>query len=51
MTELVTYSSSNHIATITIDRTERMNALNEEVILGLQAAWQKLEAGDDRVAA
>ena len=50
MTELVTYSSSNHIATITINRAERMNALNEEVILGLQAAWQKLEAGDDRVA-
>ena len=50
MTELVTYSSSNHIATITINRAERMNALNEEVILGLQAAWQQLEAGDDRVA-
>jgi enoyl-CoA hydratase/carnithine racemase len=50
MTELITYSSSNHIATITINRAERMNALNEEVILGLQAAWQQLEAGDDRVA-
>jgi enoyl-CoA hydratase/carnithine racemase len=50
MTELVTYSSNNHIATITINRAERMNALNEEVILGLQAAWQQLEAGDDRVA-
>ena len=50
MTELVTYSSSNHIATITINRAERMTALNEEVILGLQAAWQQLEAGDDRVA-
>ena len=50
MTELVTYSSNNHIATITINRAERMNALNEEVILGLQAAWQRLESGDDRVA-
>ena len=50
MTELVTYSSSNHVATITINRAERMNALNEEVILGLQAAWLKLEASDDRVA-
>ena len=50
MTELVTYSSSNHIATITINRAERMNALNEEAMLGLQAAWQQLEAGDDRVA-
>ena len=50
MTELVTYKSNNHVATITINRAERMNALNEEVILGLQAAWELLEAGDDRVA-
>jgi enoyl-CoA hydratase/carnithine racemase len=27
-----------------------MNALNEEVILGLQAAWRRLENSDDRVA-
>ena len=50
MTELVTYTSNNHVATITINRAERMNALNEEVILGLQAAWQRLETSDDRVA-
>ena len=50
MTELVTYTSNNNVATITINRAERMNALNEEVILGLQAAWQRLEASDDRVA-
>ena len=50
MTELVTYTSNNRVATITINRAERMNALNEEVILGLQAAWQRLEASDDRVA-
>ena len=31
-----------------INRAERMNALNEEVILGLQAAWQRLETSDDR---
>lgn len=50
MTELVTYTSKDHIATITINRADRMNALNEEVILGLQAAWQRLESSDDRVA-
>ena len=50
MAKLVTYTSKNHVATITINRAERMNALNEEVILGLQAAWQRLETSDDRVA-
>jgi enoyl-CoA hydratase/carnithine racemase len=50
MTELVTYTSQDHVATVTINRPDRMNALNEEVILALQAAWQRLERGDDRVA-
>ena len=50
MTELVTYSSHDRVATITINRSDRMNALNEEVILGLQAAWRRLENSDDRVA-
>ena len=49
MTELVTYTSHDHVATITINRADRMNALNEEVILGLQAAWRRLEDSDDRV--
>lgn len=50
MTELVTYTSHDRVATITINRSDRMNALNEEVILGLQAAWRRLENSDDRVA-
>ena len=50
MTELVTYTSKDRIATITINRADRMNALNEGVILELQAAWRRLESGDDRVA-
>ncbi|MDG2277687.1 MAG: enoyl-CoA hydratase-related protein [Pseudomonadales bacterium] len=49
MSDLVTYTSEDRIATITINRAERMNALNEEVIVGLQAAWQQLEDSDDRV--
>ena len=51
MSELVTYSSAERIATITINRAERMNALNEGVIVGLQSAWQQFEHSDDRVAA
>lgn len=50
MTELVTYTSHDRVATITINRADRMNALNEEVILGLQAALRRLENSDDRVA-
>ena len=49
MTKLVTYTSHDYVATITINRADRMNALNEEVILGLQAAWRRLEDSDDRV--
>lgn len=50
MSELVTYSSTDNIATITINRAERLNALNEEVIVGLQQAWQRFESGSDLVA-
>ena len=35
--DLVSYDSTDHIATITINRPERMNALNEEIIVGLQS--------------
>ena len=48
--DLVTYKSDDHIATITINRADRMNALNEDVIVGLQQAWLHLEQSDDRVA-
>ena len=50
MTDIVSYTSSNRIALITINRAERLNALNEEVIVSLQAAWQKFEHSEDRVA-
>ncbi len=48
--DIVTYTSEDRVATITINRADRMNALNEAVIVGLQEAWQTFEAGDDRVA-
>lgn len=50
MSEPVRYESADGIATVTIDRAERLNALNEDVIQGLRAAWRHFAAGDDRVA-
>ncbi len=50
MNNVVTYSSDAAIATITINRAEQMNALNEAVIVSLQQAWQKFEDSNDRVA-
>ncbi|MFV2089633.1 MAG: enoyl-CoA hydratase/isomerase family protein [Pseudomonadales bacterium] len=50
MSEVVSYRSEDGIAIITIERAEKLNALNEAVIKGLQAAWRRLESSDDRVA-
>jgi enoyl-CoA hydratase/carnithine racemase len=50
MKPAVTYESRDRIATITIDRPEQLNAINREVELGLAAAWQRLNDGDDLVA-
>ncbi|MXX30372.1 MAG: enoyl-CoA hydratase, partial [Gammaproteobacteria bacterium] len=37
MSALVTYQSADGVATVTIDRAERMNALDEGVVQGLNA--------------
>ncbi|MEZ5561019.1 MAG: enoyl-CoA hydratase-related protein [Pseudomonadales bacterium] len=50
MTEAVTYESRDGIAIVTINRPERLNALNEAVIQGLRDAWERLADSDDRVA-
>ena len=50
MSDVVTYSSEDGIATVTINRADKMNALNEDVIQGLKDAWIRLEESDDRVA-
>jgi enoyl-CoA hydratase len=46
----VRYESRDGIAIITINRPERLNALNEAVIQGLANAWRRFEHSDDRVA-
>lgn len=46
----VTTASNEGICVITIDRADRMNALNEDVIQGLNRALRAFEDGDDRVA-
>ena len=46
----VIYKSANGIATVTIDRADRMNALDSAVVDGLEASWQRFADSDDRVA-
>lgn len=50
MSQAVTYEANNHIALITINRPERLNAINEEVEIGLANAWRKFNNSNDRVA-
>jgi enoyl-CoA hydratase/carnithine racemase len=50
MNDLVTYESRDGIAIVTIDRADKMNALNEGVILGLRDAWRRFADSADRVA-
>ena len=50
MNPSVVYTSKNNIATITINRPDRLNAINEEVEIGLALAWRHFNESDDRVA-
>lgn len=48
--KLVSYQSSNHVATITMTRTAGRNALNNALCTDLRNAWLKFRDSDDRVA-
>ena len=51
MTEqAVSYHAEGHIAVITLERPDVRNAINEAMVVGLEAAWRRLEEGDERVA-
>jgi enoyl-CoA hydratase len=51
MRELVGYAVPEAgIALITIERADKMNALNEDVIQGLRRAWRRFADSDERVA-
>lgn len=50
MNSELTYESSGDIATITICRPSRKNAINKNVARGLAEAWERLETGPDKVA-
>lgn len=48
--DVVLYESNDRIATITINRPEKMNALSESVVAELRSAFDRLEDSDDLVA-
>ncbi len=51
MTEqTVSYTSSGHVATITMLRTKERNALNNALCSDLRQAWLRFRDSDDRVA-
>ena len=51
MTDVITYTSDNGIAVITINRPERMNRLDNAIMDGLREAWLRFMASpEDRVA-
>lgn len=48
--DVVLYESVDNVAVITLNRPERLNALNAEVSDAMVAAWKRLDEGEDRVA-
>ncbi|PYU20602.1 MAG: enoyl-CoA hydratase [Acidobacteria bacterium] len=46
MNDLVTYESIENVAVITINRPEKLNALNPAVVEGLREVWARYETSD-----
>ena len=49
-TDSVTYEVVDEIAVITLNRPDKRNAINNDIAIGLRAAWERLNAGTERVA-
>lgn len=47
MSDIVLYSVSDRIATITLNRPDRRNAQNEALLVALNDAWERAAADDD----
>ena len=51
MSDAVTFRCDNHIAVITMNKADRMNRLDPEIVDGLNQCWKRFMADDDaRVA-
>lgn len=50
MSDTVSYEVDGKIAVIRIDRSDKMNALNEDVIQGLRSAFRRYDDSDERCA-
>ena len=50
MSEVVMHESNSGISTITLNRPDKMNALNEDLITTLQQRLKQFQQSDDRVA-
>ncbi|MGA0532833.1 enoyl-CoA hydratase/isomerase family protein [Hansschlegelia sp. KR7-227] len=50
MSEVVLYESADGVCTITINRPDKLNAIDAGVEIALAAAWRRFAASDDRVA-
>ena len=46
----VTYEVVDQVAIITLNRPDQRNAINNDIANGLRAAWERLNAGNERVA-
>jgi E-phenylitaconyl-CoA hydratase len=46
-TDLVEYVCQDHVATITLNRPEKLNAFNDELVIALGDAFRRLDGDED----